>query len=104
MNKENQLFTKGIEVGHIFYFGDKYSQPLKCSVDLQDGKKVNVKMGSYGIGVSRLVGAIIEAKFSKNIMRWPDSVCPFQVAIIPSLQKNDKSNYQKAEKIYNLLF
>ena len=103
VNKENQLFTKGIEVGHIFYFGDKYSQPLKCSVDLQDGKKVNVKMGSYGIGVSRLVGAIIEAKFSKNIMRWPDSVCPFQVAIIPSLQKNDKSNYQKAEKIYNLL-
>ena len=60
-------------------------------------------MGSYGIGVSRLVGAIIEAKFDNNIMRWPESVAPFDVAIIPSLQKNDKSNYQKAEKIYNLL-
>ena len=60
-------------------------------------------MGSYGIGVSRLVGAIIEAKFNNNIMRWPESVTPFDVAIIPSLQKNDKSNYLKAEKIYNLL-
>ena len=103
IDKKNQLITKGIEVGHIFYFGDKYSKPLKCSVDLQDGKKVNVKMGSYGIGVSRLVAAIIEAKFSNNIMKWPHSVAPFDVAIIPSLQKNDKSNYLKAEKIYNSL-
>jgi len=103
VKKENQLVTKGIEVGHIFYFGDKYSKPLKCSVDLQEGKKVDVKMGSYGIGVSRLVGAIIEAKFSDNIMRWPESVAPFEVVIIPSLQKNDKSNHLKAEKIYNFL-
>ena len=103
VSKKDQLVTKGIEVGHIFYFGDKYSKPLKCSVDLRDGKKVNVKMGSYGIGVSRLVGAIIEAKFNNNIMVWPKSVAPYEVAIIPSLQKNDKSNYLKAEKIYNLL-
>ena len=60
-------------------------------------------MGSYGVGVSRLVGAIIEAKFNNNIMKWPQSVAPFDVAIIPSLQKNDKSNYLKAEKIYNEL-
>ena len=103
VNKENQLVTKGIEVGHIFYFGDKYSKPLKCSVDLKDGKKVNVKMGSYGIGVSRLVAAIIEAKFENNVMKWPQSVTPFEVAIIPSLQKNDKSNYLKAQEIYDLL-
>jgi len=103
VKKENQLITKGIEVGHIFYFGDKYSKPLKCSVDLKDGKKVDVKMGSYGVGVSRLVGAIIEAKFNNNIMRWPESVSPFDVAIIPSLQKNDKSNQEKAEKIYKYL-
>jgi prolyl-tRNA synthetase len=103
VKKENQLVTKGIEVGHIFYFGDKYSKPLNCTVDLQDGKKVHVKMGSYGIGVSRLVGAIIEAKFNNNVMRWPESVSPFEVALIPSLQKNDKSNYLKAEKIYNFL-
>ena len=103
VKKENQLLTKGIEVGHIFYFGDKYSKPLKCSVDLKDGKRVDVKMGSYGIGVSRLVGAIIEAKFNNNIMVWPKSVAPYEVAIVPSLQKNDKSNYIKAEKIYKLL-
>jgi len=103
VKKENRLITKGIEVGHIFYFGDKYSKPLKCSVDLQGGKKVDVKMGSYGIGVSRLVGAIIEAKFNNNIMKWPNSVSPFEVALIPSLIKNDKSNYLKAEKIYKFL-
>ena len=60
-------------------------------------------MGSYGIGVSRLVGAIIEAKFNDNVMKWPKSIAPFEAAIVPSLQKNDKSNYLKAEKIYNLL-
>ncbi|HIF62106.1 MAG TPA: proline--tRNA ligase [Candidatus Pelagibacter sp.] len=103
VKEENQLITKGIEVGHIFYFGDKYSKPLKCSVDLKDGKKVNVKMGSYGIGVSRLVGAIIESKFNNNIMKWPDTIAPFQVVIIPSLQKKDQSNFLKAEKIYSLL-
>ncbi len=103
VNKENQLVTKGIEVGHIFYFGDKYSKPLKCTVDLQDGKKIYVKMGSYGIGVSRLVAAIIEAKYNNNVMKWPNEVAPFDVAIIPSLQKNDNSNLLKAEKIYNSL-
>ena len=56
VKKENQLVTKGIEVGHIFYFGDKYSKPLNAAVDLPDGKKDFVKMGSYGVGVSRLVG------------------------------------------------
>ncbi len=103
VKKENQLITKGIEVGHIFYFGDKYSKPLKCTVDLKDGKKVNVKMGSYGVGVSRLVGAIIEANFNNNIMKWPQAVAPYEIAIIPSLQKNDKSNYTKAQKIYDSL-
>tara|TARA_B110000438_G_scaffold301140_1_gene355261 strand:+ start:827 stop:2155 length:1329 start_codon:yes stop_codon:yes gene_type:complete len=103
VNKENQLIAKGIEVGHIFYFGDKYSKPLKCSVDLKNGKKINVKMGSYGIGVSRLVGAIIEAKFNNNIMKWPQSITPFEVVIIPSLPKNDESNYLKAVKIYQFL-
>ena len=87
----------------FFYFGDKYSKPLNCSVDLQDGKKVNVKMGSYGIGVSRLVAAIIEANYNNNIMKWPQTVSPFDVAIIPSLQKKDESNYSKAKAIYSSL-
>jgi len=103
VKKENQLITKGVEVGHIFYFGDKYSKPLKCSVDLKGGKKVDVKMGSYGIGVSRLLGAIIEAKFNNNVMKWPNTISPFDVVIIPSLQKKDKLNNLKAEKIYNFL-
>ena len=60
-------------------------------------------MGSYGIGVSRLVAAIIEAKFNNNIMKWPNQVSPFDVALIPSLNKNDKSNYLKAEKVYKSL-
>ena len=60
-------------------------------------------MGSYGVGVSRLVGAIIEANFNNNIMKWPQAVAPYEIAIIPSLQKNDKSNYTKAQKIYDSL-
>jgi len=103
VKKENQLSTKGIEVGHIFYFGDKYSKPLKSSVDLKDGKKTNVKMGSYGIGVSRLVGAIIEARYNNNIMKWPKAVSPYDVVIIPSVKKNDKTIFLKSEKIYNYL-
>jgi len=60
-------------------------------------------MGSYGIGVSRLVAAIIEANYNSNIMKWPKSVSPFDVAIIPSLQKNDKTNYSKAKQIHDSL-
>ena len=84
VSKENQLITKGIEVGHIFYFGDKYSKPMGASVDLPGGKKDFVKMGSYGIGVSRLVGAIIEAKYDdKNeIMKWPLSVAPYDICLL----------------------
>ena len=101
--KKNQVMTKGIEVGHIFYFGDKYSEPLNCFVDNQDGKKNSIKMGSYGIGVSRLVGAIIEAKYENEIMKWPKSVSPYDVVIIPSLSKNNKENLTKSIKIYQYL-
>ena len=103
--KEHRLVTKGIEVGHIFYFGDKYSKSLKAAVDLQGGKKDFVKMGSYGIGVSRLVGAIIEAKYNdkEEIMKWPLSVSPYEIAIIPLITKNDTSNIEKANSIYKLL-
>jgi prolyl-tRNA synthetase len=103
VKKENQISTKGIEVGHIFYFGDKYSKPLNCLVDLPEGKKNAVKMGSYGIGVSRLVGAIIEAKFNNDVMKWPKSVSPFDVVIIPSINKNNSESFEKAHKIYNEL-
>ncbi len=103
VRKSDQLQTKGIEVGHIFYFGDKYSKSMNCSVDSRDGKKTFVKMGSYGIGVSRLVAAIIEAKYVNEKMKWPISVSPFDVVIIPAINKNDKSNMTKALKIYKEL-
>ncbi len=103
VKKENQIITKGIEVGHIFYFSDKYSKPMNCLIDDKSGKKTSVKMGSYGIGVSRLVGAIIEAKYNNEIMKWPKSISPFDVVIIPSINKNNKENLEKGEKIYNEL-
>ena len=103
VKKGDQIQTKGIEVGHIFYFGDKYSKPMNCSVDTKDGKKTFVKMGSYGIGVSRLVAAIIEAKYLNEKMKWPKSVSPFDVVIIPAINKNDNSNIDKAKKIYKEL-
>ena len=103
VKKENQIKTKGIEVGHIFYFGDKYSKPLNCMIDAHGGKKIAVKMGSYGIGVSRLVGATIESNYKNNVMKWPKSISPFDVVIIPSISKNNKENLQKAEKIYKEL-
>ena len=102
--QEFRLKTKGIEVGHIFYFGDKYSKPMNASVDYQ-GKKEFVKMGSYGVGVSRLVGAIIEAKYDdkKGIMKWPLSVSPYECAIIPMINKNDNSNINKANNIFKFM-
>jgi prolyl-tRNA synthetase len=100
VKKENQMTTKGIEVGHIFYFGDKYSKPLNCLVDTKEGKKTSIKMGSYGIGVSRLVGAIIEANYNNDIMKWPKSIAPFEVVIISNINKNNNENLIKARKIY----
>ena len=100
VKNNNQIRTKGIEVGHIFYFGDKYSKPMNCTIDDKSGKKISAKMGSYGIGVSRLVGAAIEANYKNDIMKWPKSISPFDIVIIPSINKNNKDNLQKAEKIY----
>ncbi len=101
---ENKLETKGIEVGHIFYFGDKYSKPMNASVDF-NGSKEFVKMGSYGVGVSRLVGAIIEAKYDEKneIMKWPLAISPYHCAILPQINKNDKTNLEKALNIYEYL-
>ena len=101
VSEKDRLITKGIEVGHIFYFGDKYSKPMGASVDLPGGKKDFVKMGSYGIGVSRLVGAIIEAKYDEKneVMKWPISIAPYHVAIIPMINKNDNSQLDKANNI-----
>jgi prolyl-tRNA synthetase len=77
-----KLFLRGIEVGHIFYFGTKYSEPLRASVQTAEGGEVAMEMGSYGIGVSRLLGALIEAHHDEHGPKWPVSVAPFHVGII----------------------
>lgn len=87
--EDKQLSARGIEVGHIFYFGDKYSAPMNATVMDSNGKPQNVMMGSYGIGVSRLVGGIIEACHDENGIVWPKSVSPFGVGIINLNMKDE---------------
>jgi prolyl-tRNA synthetase len=94
--------ARGIEVGHVFYFGTKYSIPLGAFVTGPDGKQVPVEMGSYGIGVSRLVGAIIEAHHDDKGIIWPESVAPFKVGIL-NLNVNDKACTQLCEDLYHKL-
>lgn len=90
---------RGIEVGHIFYFGTKYSEPMGLTVTGPDGKPTCPHMGSYGIGVSRLVGAIIEASHDDAGIKWPDSVAPFRAAIL-NLKMGDAACDRIAEDLY----
>src|SRR5690606_35919985 len=80
--EDRRISARGIEVGHIFYFGTKYSEPMGAKVAGPDGAEVPVHMGSYGIGVSRLVGGIIEASHDEAGIIWPDSVAPFDIGLI----------------------
>ena len=80
--EENLMTMRGIEIGHIFYFGTKYSAAMGATVSGPDGQNMPVHMGSYGIGVSRLVGGIIEANHDDKGIIWPDAVAPFDVAIV----------------------
>ena len=85
----NRTETRGIEVGQVFYFGDKYSAPMKATVTGPDGQERAVQMGSYGVGVSRLLGAIIEASHDEAGVIWPEAVAPFGVGIINLRQGDD---------------
>ncbi len=93
---------KGIEVGHIFNFGDKYSKPMNAFVNNEKGQLVPIQMGSYGIGVSRLVAAIIEVSHDERGIIWPVSVAPFKVSVI-NLNINDQNCNDVAYSIYNRL-
>jgi prolyl-tRNA synthetase len=96
----DQLITaRGIEVGHIFSFGTKYSKPMGATVTSPNGEEVPLVMGSYGIGVSRLVGAIIEASHDESGIIWPESVAPFKVALI-NLRPSDAACTQGADTLY----
>ena len=102
VSKKNQVNGRGIEVGHIFSFGDKYSNPMKASISGSDGKISDVFMGSYGIGVSRLVAAIIETSNDEKGIIWPTSVAPFLVNII-NLKNKDDNCKNKCLEIHNNL-
>ncbi len=99
ISKEQLKISKGIEVGHIFYFGTKYSEKLSAFVQNNKGKKTAVHMGSYGIGISRLVGAIIEAFHDDKGIKWPISVAPFHVSLI-NLMIDDKA----CAKMTNIMY
>jgi prolyl-tRNA synthetase len=90
---------RGIEVGHIFYFGDKYSAAMGLKVSGTDGKPVTPMMGSYGVGVSRLVGAIIEASHDDAGIIWPESVAPWKVGLV-TMRQDDEPSVAAAEGLY----
>jgi prolyl-tRNA synthetase len=98
----DMVVARGIEVGHIFYFGTKYSEPLGARVSTPEGGDTAVHMGSYGIGVSRLVGAVIEASHDDRGIIWPESVAPFRVGLV-NLKVGDADCDATADQLYNQL-
>ena len=99
---DRQVSARGIEVGHIFYFGDKYSAPMKAVVTHEDGQDRPIHGGSYGIGVSRLVGAIIEASHDEDGIIWPVPVAPFAVGLI-SMKPDDADVSAACERLYDAI-
>lgn len=97
--EDRRMSTRGIEVGQIFYFGTKYSAPMKANVTGPDGKDVPVEMGSYGIGVSRLLGALIEASHDDAGIIWPEPVAPFDIALI-NLKSGDAKTDAACADLY----
>ena len=100
--EDKRVSARGIEVGHIFNFGTKYSEPMKANVVHPDGKERPVHMGSYGVGVSRLMGGIIEASHDENGIIWPDSVTPYGVGII-NMRADDEATNAACETAYAAL-
>ena len=96
---DKQVSARGIEVGHIFYFGTKYSEPMRAVVATADGSEKPVHMGSYGIGPSRLVAAIIEASHDEAGIIWPEAVAPYKVAIL-NLKQGDGATDAACETLY----
>jgi prolyl-tRNA synthetase len=99
---DKQVSARGIEVGHIFYFGTKYSEPMKAVVTGADGVERPVHMGSYGIGPSRLVAAIIEAFHDDAGIKWPEAVAPFK-AVILNLKQGAADTDAASEELYRAL-
>lgn len=100
---EKLKVARGIEVGHVFYFGTKYSVPLGATVMGPDNQLIPAQMGSYGIGISRLVGAIIEAHHDENGIKWPESVAPFKVGLLNLNIKNSECTDLCEDMYYKLM-
>jgi prolyl-tRNA synthetase len=100
--EERRRTARGIEVGQIFYFGTKYSDAMGATVQGPDGKPVAVHMGSHGIGVSRLLGAIIEASHDDKGIIWPEGVTPFHAGIV-NLRQGDEATDAACEDLYDSL-
>lgn len=101
--KGKLVFARGIEVGHIFQNGDKYTKPMQLTVLSESGKAIFPLTGCYGIGVSRIVGAAIEQNYDKKGICWPEAMAPFQVLIIPMNMHKSYRVKEAAEKIYQEL-
>jgi prolyl-tRNA synthetase len=99
VSSDERVSARGIEVGHIFYFGTKYSEPMGARVMGPDGKEHDVHMGSYGIGPSRLAAAIVEAGHDDRGIVWPDAVAPFDVALL-NLRVGDAATDKASEDLY----
>ena len=100
--EDKRITARGIEVGHIFFFGDKYSKPLNAMVVTSDGTEVPVQMGSYGVGVSRLVGGVIEACHDEDGIIWPEALAPFKIGLI-NLRVGDDACDKACEDIFTKL-
>jgi len=98
----DRIAARGIEVGHIFYFGEKYSKPMKAMIAGPDGKERPAEMGSYGVGVSRLVGAVIEAHHDEAGCKWPLAVAPFHVGLV-NLKQGDAGTDAACARAYEAL-
>jgi prolyl-tRNA synthetase len=100
--EDSRRTGRGIEVGHIFYFGDKYSNAMGLKVSGRDGSPVTPMMGSYGVGVSRLVGAIIEASHDDAGIIWPEAVAPWRVGLV-TMRADDEPSMAAADALYDQL-
>lgn len=101
--KGTLMIRRGIEVGHIFQLGTKYSEAMKAAVQGEDGRNQTLTMGCYGIGVTRVVAAAIEQNFDDRGILWPDAIAPFNVAILPMNMHKSFRVQQLAEELYNTL-
>ena len=99
---DKQVTARGIEIGHIFFFGTKYSEPMGCRVQGPDGDMIDLQMGSYGVGVSRLAGAIIEASHDDQGIIWPVPVAPYEVGLI-NIKASDTETASACDGIYQQL-